>query len=187
MKKIIVILLLGLLFFNWAGYRFFTAWLEQSSNAHQDVQLDDNVYEESQLVTLKIPITHLSYYVNSREYERVKGQIEVAGVQYKYVKRRIYNDSLEVLCIPDQITISFRTLNNDLFKFSNGLQYPGHNKRQGANSLTVNGLSPDCDLAFYPIRMANAAGVIIRSYADGTFYLSSIDAAATDHPPEKTA
>lgn len=187
LKKVIVILLLGLLFFNWTGYRLFTAWLEQTSNAHEDMQLDNEEYEESQLVAMKIPITHLSYYVNSREYERVSGQIEVGGVQYKYVKRRIYNDSLEVLCIPDQITMSFRALNNEIFKFANGLQHPGQNKRQGANSLTVNSPSTDYDLTVYHIRMVDINSIIIRHYADEPFYLSSIDAAATDHPPELAA
>lgn len=187
MKKIIVIFLLGLLCFSWNGYRLFTAWLEQSSNARQDAQLDDNEYEESQLVAIKIPVTHLSYYINSREYERVKGQIEVGGVQYKYVKRRIYNDSLEVLCIPDEITMSFRVLNNDLFKFTNGLQHPGQSKRQGANSVSVNNPSQDYDLPFYHFRIVDITSTIIRDYTDVPFYLSSIDAAATDHPPEITA
>ena len=46
MRKVIVILLLGLLLFNWTGYRLFTAWLEQSSSARQDAQLDDDEYED---------------------------------------------------------------------------------------------------------------------------------------------
>ena len=187
MKKIIVIFLLGVLFFNWTGYRLFTAWLEQSFNARQDAQLDDNEYEESQLVAIKIPITHLSYYINSREYERVKGQIKVGGVQYKYVKRRIYKDSLEVLCIPDEITMSFRALNNDFFKFTNGLQHSGQSKRQGANPVTVNNPSQDYDLAFYDFRIGNIPGIITCKYADEPLYLPSNCAAATDHPPERTA
>jgi len=187
LRKVIVILLLGLLLFNWAGYRLLTAWLEQSSNALQDAQLDDNEYEESQLIAIKIPITHLSYYANSREYERVRGQIEVGGVQYKYVKRRIYNDSLEVLCIPDQITMSFRTLNNELLKFANGLQHTGQNKKQGANSVTFSSPSQDYDLTIYPFRIGHITSTIIRIYADKPFYLSSHYAAATDHPPERAA
>ena len=187
MRKVIVILLLGLLFFNWAGYRIFTAWLEQRLSAYQDTRLDDDAYEEAQLIALKVPITHLSYYVNSREYERVRGCIEVKGIQYKYVKRRIYNDSLEVLCIPDQITMSFDALNNSLFRFSNGLQNPGLNKRQGANPLTVNSPSPDYDLKAHHFSFANITFTIIRQYADESFYLSSIDGAANDHPPEMTA
>jgi hypothetical protein len=150
-------------------------------------QLDDDEYEESQLVAVRIPITHLSYYNNSREYERIRGQIEVGGVQYKYVKRRIYNDSLEVLCIPDQITMAYRAMNNDLFKFVNGLQHPGQDKKQGANSICINGSSPDYDLTYDLFRIGNTYRAIIRQYADASSCIASIYSLVADHPPERTA
>jgi hypothetical protein len=63
-----------------------------------ETRLDENRYDESQLISIKVPVTHLSYYNTSDQFERVDGNIEFGGIQYKYVKRRIFNDSLEVLC-----------------------------------------------------------------------------------------
>jgi hypothetical protein len=64
-------------------------------------QLDNNEYDDSQVVSIKVPATHLAYYSSSVQYERVDGKIEVGSTHYKFVKRRLFNDTLELICIPD--------------------------------------------------------------------------------------
>jgi len=64
-------------------------------------RLNENSYDESQLISFKVPITRLSYYNPSDQWERIEGNIEIGNVYYKYVKRRITDDSVEVLCIPN--------------------------------------------------------------------------------------
>ncbi|MHA4808259.1 hypothetical protein ACX0G9_09125 [Flavitalea flava] len=122
MKKIAAILLIGILFFNWYGYRILTDYLQNRSDRQLEARLDGNTYDESQLFLIKIPSTHLSYYNNSARFERVDGQIEVSGVQYKYVKRRLYNDSLELLCIPNHSSMQLLTARNTFFQLVNDLQ-----------------------------------------------------------------
>ena len=72
------------------------------SNANQSLEaaLDDNKYNENELISIKKAI-HLPYYNNTRDFTRTYGEVEMNGVFYKYVKSRIYNDSLEMLCIPN--------------------------------------------------------------------------------------
>src|ERR1700733_6515901 len=121
MKRILSILLLALLLFNWLGYRFLISYMAEKANTQLETQLDENNYDGSQLVSLKIPIKYISYFSSSTTYERVDGQIEINGIQYKYVKRRIYNDSLEVLCIPNHEAMKLKAAQNEFFKFSNDL------------------------------------------------------------------
>ena len=59
--------------------------------------MENNNYKESQLISPKVPVSYIPYYNNSKSFERIDGQIEIQGGLYKYVKRRIYNDSLELL------------------------------------------------------------------------------------------
>lgn len=63
-------------------------------------QLNNANYKESDLVSIKIPL-NLPYLTESTNFERVDGQIELNGIQYNYVKRRVINDSFELLCIPN--------------------------------------------------------------------------------------
>jgi hypothetical protein len=172
-----------MLLFNWFGYRLLTAYLEDKANVQLEVQLDENNYEESQLIALKVPVTHLSYYNNSREFERVDGNIIIGGVQYKYVKRRIFNDSLEVLCMPDQVAMKFQTLKNDFFKLVNDLRHPGQGKRAGANAETAKNFSPD----YYPIQdlslLTDLPFTIAAKYSSDFFFIPSTYKLVQEQPP----
>lgn len=134
MKRFATILLLLILIFNFIGYRFFSSYLQEKANAQLEARLDKNDYDDSQLISFKIPVTHLSYYNTSSQFERVDGQIEIKGVQYKYVKRRIYNDSVELLCIPNQTAMSLQSANDEFFKLVNDLQHNGQSKKSDPHS-----------------------------------------------------
>ena len=119
--------------FNWIGYRIFVAHIENESIARLEAQLDNNNYDDAQLISIKVPITHLAYYNSSAIFERADGQIQSGGITYKYVKRRLYNDSLEVLCIPDNAAMQLNTAKNEFFKLVNDLQSNNQNKKTGSH------------------------------------------------------
>jgi hypothetical protein len=103
--------------------------MEQHADKTLIASLDENRYLESELISIKVPAAHLSAYVNSKEFERVDGQVELQGVQYNYVKRRFINDSLELLCIPNKKATELKTAKNDFFQLVNDLQHPGQSKK----------------------------------------------------------
>lgn len=132
LKRIAAILLMGILFFNWYGYQLVSSYLETRADKQLEASIDENKYDDSQLISIKVPTTYLSYYNSSSEYQRVDGRIEVGGVEYKYVKRRLYNDSLELLCIPNHTAMHLQTARNEFFKLVNDLQQ--HNGGKKSNS-----------------------------------------------------
>ena len=131
MKRLVAILLIGLLFFNWYGYQLVSGYLQDRADRRLEASLDQAGYDESQLISIKVPLTSLSYYNSSTTFERVDGQIEVNGVLYKYVKRRIYKDSLEMLCIPNSSAMGLAAAKNAFFQQVNDLQ---QNTPQGKKS-----------------------------------------------------
>jgi hypothetical protein len=62
--------------------------------------LDDNRYAGADEMTFKVPLT-LPYYADSREYERVRGEFEVAGEVYQLVKQKLLRDTLYIVCVKD--------------------------------------------------------------------------------------
>lgn len=96
--------------------------MDDNASGRLETRIDHRQYDESQLLSIKIPITHLSYYNNSVSFERVDGQIELNGIPYQYVQRRIYNDSLELLCIPNQVALQLRMSRDEYFKLVNDIQ-----------------------------------------------------------------
>ena len=104
---------MGILLFNWLGYRFLTNILEERASLRLEARLDKQQYDESQLISIKVPVTRLAYYNASAEFERTNGTIDVNGIPYNYVKCRLYNDSLEMLCIPNAVQLKLRHANPD--------------------------------------------------------------------------
>ena len=135
LKRVAAILLMGVLCFNWFGYRLLTAYMQTRSDKQLEARLDDNRYDESQLISIKIP-SHLVYSNPSMQFERVDGQVEVGGILYKYVKRRIYNDSLELLCIPNHAAMGLRTAKNEFFQLVNDIQHNGQDNKTNSHPGT---------------------------------------------------
>jgi len=181
LKKTIAILLLALFLFNWVGYRLLTSLIETTADSQLQSRLDDNDYDVSQLVSVKTPVTHLSYYQNDPTFESIKGKIEIGGIQYKYVKRRIYNDSLEVLCIPNLAAMQLQSAKNSFFAFINGLNA----KKQNAHSETCKVFSPEYDPAQdLSIHIINDWSVFTITYADDPASLSPRYAKLPERPPQ---
>ncbi len=131
--------MMGILLFNWVGYELYTAIMQQRATHSLIAQLDDNDYSDADLVSFKFPATRLGYYNNNVSFDRVDGSISIGGVQYNYVKRRIYNDSLELLCIPNRTVNRLQTARDDFFKLVNDLEHPGHSKKADSNTASFKG------------------------------------------------
>jgi len=146
LKKTAAILLLGILLFNWCGFRFLASYIEEREYKAQVAQLDENKYDESQLVSIKVSARHLAYYNISIQFERVDGQIEMGGVRYNYVKRRLYKDSVEMLCIPNYSGMRLNAAKNEFFGLANGLQSQGPAKKSSSHPPIYKSFSPDCHM-----------------------------------------
>jgi hypothetical protein len=142
-KKIAAILLCALLLFNWIGYRFVISYLQDKADTQLEAQLDINKYDESQLISIKIPATYLSSYSNSGTFERVSGQVDIKGIQYKYVKKRLFNDSLEYVCIADRNTMQMQSAKNEFFSLVNDLKHCGQQKKSNSHTDFSKNFSSD--------------------------------------------
>jgi hypothetical protein len=174
------------LLFNWAGYQLFTSYIESKKNTELETQLDENRYDDSQLIAVKIPVTSLPYYNNSKSFERTDGQIEIAGIEYNYVKRRIYKDSLELLCIPNKAAMQLHSAKDDFFKLVNDLQY-GQTKKTNSHKDSYKNLSLDNYTVndFFKLNIVDCTLSTDHCYylENISFDFSSID----EHPPDTIA
>ncbi len=133
MKRTASILLLGVLLINCGGYRLFTSYFEYRADARLEANLDQNLYNEADLLSIKVA-NNLPYYTaNSTTYERVDGEITIKGVSYKYVKRRMFNDSLELLCIPNIEKTGLQNAKDKFFLLANDLANNDQSSKKGSH------------------------------------------------------
>lgn len=121
---------MGILLFNWAGYRAVFSYMETHLSQDLNQRLDNNHYEESSLITIKVPVDQLPYYTNSPIFERVKGDVTIGTVTYQYVERRIFNDSLEMRCIPNTEVTHLTNARDEFFQLVNDLQHTSSSGKQ---------------------------------------------------------
>jgi hypothetical protein len=129
-KKIAAILFAGIFLFNWYGYRLLTSYLQQRADKHLEARLDQHDYDHAQLIEMRVPLNMPYQTLLTTGYERVNGEIEIDGIHYKYVKRKIENGELVLLCLPNQAKMRLESVSNDFFKLVNDLQNPAQNKNQ---------------------------------------------------------
>lgn len=121
-------MLLGLLFFNWYGYRIVSDFLQERSDVQLEARLDNNDYNESELIEIRVPI-NLPYHNDWTDFERFDGEAEINGVHYKYVKRKVENGELVLMCLPNNEKQLLQTARDNFFKLVNDLQQPDSGKK----------------------------------------------------------
>lgn len=107
-----------MLMFNWFGYPLIADYFENKADVKLATLIDENNYNESELISIKIA-ANLPYGVNSSNFERTDGNVDINGVNYKYVKRRFYKDSLELLCIPNIEKTGIKNARDEFYKLAN--------------------------------------------------------------------
>lgn len=80
-------------------------------------KLDKAQYDENDLISIKTPL-NLPYYSSSSEFERAYGSLNVNGIEYEYVQRRVFNDTLELLCLPNHDKTKLQSVKNDFLQIS---------------------------------------------------------------------
>lgn len=134
MKKAASILLLALLAFNWVGYRFVSNFLEHRADRQLTRQIDNAAYDESSLIELRVPLNAPYLAGNSTSFERYDGELEIDGVHYKYVKRKIENGELVLMCLPNESKTRLQDSENHFFQLVNDLNHS--TKKEKSNTAS---------------------------------------------------
>ncbi len=103
-------------------------YMQQKADNQLEACLDNNSYDDSQLIELKVPI-NVPYQTNWSTFQRYDGEIEINGLLYKYVKRKVANDTLYVMCIPNTKKMHLENAREDFFKISNDLMQSNSSKK----------------------------------------------------------
>lgn len=124
-----------MLAFNWVGYRLFTGYLEHSSDLSLEKKIDSYQYDETDLIELRVPLNAPYLSSSPTAFERFDGEVELQGKHYKYVKRRIEDGQLVLLCLPDENKNKIQNSREEFFKLVNDLNHSSQHKNKNAASF----------------------------------------------------
>lgn len=79
------------------------SYLEKKAFKDLTVNIETKNFDENNLVEIKIALN--MPYVSDKEYETAYGETVLKGVHYQYVKRKIENNILYLMCLPNEAKI----------------------------------------------------------------------------------
>ncbi|MGZ5191961.1 MAG: hypothetical protein ACXWCZ_13205 [Flavisolibacter sp.] len=180
MRKPASILFLLVLLFNLVGYRFMLDGLQQQQDHQTTFKIDQSEYSDEDLISVKT-VLNLPYYSSSPEFERAYGSMNIDGVEYDYVKRRVYNGTLELLCLPNQEKTKLQAVKNDFLKLS----IDNTNSQPNKKSSTILKISlPDYSQQFSLFSIAALNEIVIKHHSKNFNFIYEDFSVLREQPPK---
>lgn len=108
----------------------------KKADTNLEALLNKNNYQEKDLFTLKIPI-NLPYQTSHTNFERVDGEITVNNETYKFVQRKVENDTLYLQCIRHTEKMNLEQKGNDYFGKINDISVNDQNAKDTGKHLSI--------------------------------------------------
>jgi hypothetical protein len=96
--------------------------LKKNATANLEQKISAGQYSDEQLVEIRIPL-NMPYY-SDKDYEEVYGETDFNGEHYQYVKRKVSDNTLYLLCLPNKDKTSIVKVKNEFTKAVNDV--PGN-------------------------------------------------------------
>ena len=91
--------------------------LEEYDNAKSQELTSD----QAGTIAIQIPV-NLPFSRTSTDFESVNDEIEINGIPYRNVKRRLHNDSIELICVPDHSAMKWNAARKTIIQVTHELQ-----------------------------------------------------------------
>lgn len=172
-----------ILLFNIGGYRIVIPLIQNKADHKLEALLDNSEYDETQLIEIRVTM-NMPYQQRFTAYERHYGEIEMDGIAYTYVKRKIEGDVVIFKCIANEARQQFKSIQNDLAKANSNTdmdQPPGQQKQQ--TSFAKNFLS-EYDEQIMLRLMAGITSLQKNAYTDYSSLLPEPSLTTPHQPPD---
>jgi hypothetical protein len=142
LKKVITILLIAVHLFNLMGYQAVWVFLHLKNTKQTETLIEKGLYSHDELVLLKVHYP-VPYAANWVDYENVDGSIEIQGVRYNYVQRKLANDTLYIKCLPNYEQARLAAAKNDINKELSAVTTFTNKHKSAAKGKLVSDLSTE--------------------------------------------
>jgi len=184
LRKSLSVFLLLVLLFNMAGYRAWFYYAEKQADATLEANLDNNQYNENDLITLSIPLNN-PYLLEESGFQRVNGEVNVGGKNYKFVKRRVTDGKLVLRCIPDTRKMVLKNAKAALGNSSNDIANSG--KGSSKNNTQKNFTGNDYISQYEDLQLIPGTAPVLVQNAFILGYTTDPFIAAAGKPPRNIA
>jgi hypothetical protein len=173
---------MSVLLFNMGGYRVALSLLQKSADKNLEAIINNARYDESSLIEIRVPL-NMPYQARNTEFERHYGEIEIHGISYTYVKRKIDGDVLVLKCIPNIAKEHLQSMDNELVSSMAGSDADRSDNSQQKQLISKKSFSDFDDRSFFDptINILTTTNKLIRK---DSAQLPLVNLDAPQQPPE---
>ncbi len=113
------------------------SYLEKNASKDLTASIEAKDFDENNLIEIKTDLN--MPYVSDKEYETAYGETVIKGVQYHFVKRKIENNVLYLMCLPNEEKIALAETKSNIEKSNTELG--NNNSKQKSPIQTIKKLS----------------------------------------------
>lgn len=157
--------------------------MQDRADQKLETLLDNSEYDESQLVEIKVAM-NMPYQQRFTEYERHYGEIEIDGVAYTYVKKKIEGDVVTFKCIANQSKQQLKDIDHNITKSNSAadVNQPGPVKQHPASFAKK--LLSEYDDQFMFALLKSQPNQSLSHTASHQFSLPSLPVRVPHQPPK---
>lgn len=155
--------------------------LQLNAERELSAKIDKDDYDESQLITITVPLS-MPYLSDTKKFEKKDGVIALNGKIYHYVKEKISQGNLVLMCLPDTKKMDLQIAENDFIKNQIDLQNNASKKSGGNNAAFKLVMSDYIKTDISSISFSNY--ILNKIYAENNFiYLQKGETQIPERPP----
>jgi hypothetical protein len=181
LRKYASIILLLILLFNMVGYRAWFYYAEQKADVAMESRLDKNQYDESDLISLTIPLNN-PYQIEQTRFERINGEVNFQGKTYKLVKRKVTDGNLVLLCMPDTRKMVLKKAKTEFGNAASGLTSNSKNSPRSGTQKNFSG--SDYLKEFASLEIGKSEQKLFIYHPFHSIYFADPQIAAPGKPPQ---
>lgn len=137
MRRFFSFFLLLLILLNTFGYYQLLTLIENDQSNRFSSKIDRTEDEISGNLLLRIPLA-APYWQDDDEYQKAKGEVFIEGQLYHFVKRKMYHDTLYIVCLKDaRSTETHEAISEYSKSFADQLPKDGTAKTKNDSALSL--------------------------------------------------
>ncbi len=181
MRKSVSIILLLVLLFNMIGYRAWFYYAEKKADAAMEARIDKDQYDDNDLITLQIPLYN-PYQLEQKTFERANGEVNINGKTFKYVKRKVSDGNLILLCLADNHKTVLKKARTNYENVANDLTTNGKNSGRPGTLKSFGGSDYICQ--YGSMGVWEYGNIVIQFAAFQTLNFTDPHIAIPGKPPQ---
>jgi hypothetical protein len=128
LKKGIAICILAIMLFNSVGYQVLSHFLQERATQQVQAQIDAGSYEPTALLELSVSM-NLPYTTDWTDWEKMEGDVQIDGIHYRYVERKLADGRMYVRCLPNTPKQTVLNARDAFFKMAYDANKQTENKK----------------------------------------------------------